>query len=110
MEPVQKHLKKRAPDEQHLRRMESRLQHPRGRTKPKILRINRCDPKGLRACAPGSRRQSEWATYKATGIRRQVQSYNTNLTNLCIQYNNHVWANNIYEYLRRISHNVRYHN
>ena len=29
-------------------------------------------------------------------------------TNLCVQYRNNVWTNNIFEYLRRISYNVRY--
>lgn len=43
-------------------------------------------------------------------VRRATNTYNTNITNLCVQYRNNVWANNIYEYLRRISHNVRYNN
>ena len=40
--------------------------------------------------------------------RRQATRYNINITNLCVQYRNNVWTNNIFEYLRRISHNVRY--
>ena len=41
-------------------------------------------------------------------VRREVSTYNTNITGLCVQYRNNVWANDILGYLRRISHNVRY--
>ena len=41
-------------------------------------------------------------------VRRASARYNSNITELCIQYRNHIWTNDILGYLRKISHNVRY--
>ena len=41
-------------------------------------------------------------------VRNEVRKYNNNVTTLCRQYQNGVYANNIDDYLRRISHNIRF--
>ena len=41
-------------------------------------------------------------------VRREAGRYNVNVTNLCTQYRNNLWLNDILGYLRRVSHNVRY--
>ena len=41
-------------------------------------------------------------------VRREALNYNINITNLCFQYRNNMWNNDVIGYLRRISHNVRY--
>ena len=52
--------------------------------------------------------QSQAGTPVVQRVRHDVQMYDRNVTRLCDQYLRNVWQGNMYEYLRRLSFNIRF--